>query len=226
MYLSVAHWAEQRPTRLALRDLNLWLSVPCATHFFPPVRVDAVDVVDGGAAGKPARLVVTASETYRGNDWANRGEALVRVDSAAAAGASSSSSTIPTFVLRPISAQPKAYYTDRSGFSALSILRNPMILIALVTMGIVFGMPYLVENMDPEMRAEWEERQKSNPMNSLMGAGVSGAPGGGAPGTPSFDMAAYLAGSTKTESGSGSGAGSGAGKAGDGGTRRNQGVRR
>ena len=50
--------------------------------------------------------------------------------------------------------------------------------------------------VDPEMRAEWEERQKSNPMNNIMGAasgGSSASPMG------NFDMAAYLAGSSKKE---------------------------
>lgn len=44
------------------------------------------------------------------------------------------------------------------------------------------------------MRAEWEERQKSNPMNGIMGA-ATGQPGAGS----SFDMAAFLAGSTKKD---------------------------
>lgn len=30
----------------------------------------------------------------------------------------------------------------------LSILKNPMILMGLVTMGIVFGMPYLMDNSE------------------------------------------------------------------------------
>jgi len=44
------------------------------------------------------------------------------------------------------------------------------------------------------MRAEWEERQKSNPMNGIMGA-ATGKPGA----TTGFDMAAFLAGSAKKE---------------------------
>lgn len=101
----------------------------------------------------------------------------------------------------------------------MSILKNPMILLAMVSMGIFLGMPYLLENsaflspcyplpdipvlwphtaltqvtrrpVDPEVRAEFEARQKSNPMNAVLGAaGGGGQPGGG------FDMAAFLAGS-------------------------------
>jgi len=69
------------------------------------------------------------------------------------------------------------------------------------------------------MRAEWEERQKSNPMNGIMGAatGQPGAAGG-------FDMAAFLAGSSSAKkedgadaarpiaSGNGNGNGDGGGK--------------
>lgn len=35
---------------------------------------------------------------------------------------------------------------ERAGFSPLSLLKNPMILIAGVSMIIVFGMPYLMDN--------------------------------------------------------------------------------
>lgn len=47
------------------------------------------------------------------------------------------------------------------------------------------------------MRAEWEERQKTNPMNGLMGA-ATGQAGAGNP-VGNFDMAAFLAGSQKKD---------------------------
>lgn len=175
--------------------------VHCATHIFPPMRVDIA--VDPSATGPAPPLFIAASETYRGNDWGNRGEALVRLDSvdtAVQSGRPASTYQSPTFVVRPFSALPKAYYTERSSFSALSILRNPMILLAMVSMAIMFGMPYLIDNMDPEMRREFEEQQKSSPMSGLLGS----AGGGGGAAKPSFDMAAYLAGSNSGGSGSGS----------------------
>lgn len=52
------------------------------------------------------------------------------------------------------------------------------------------------------MRAEWEERQKENPMNAFMGA----ASGGNSNPMGNFDMAAFLAGSSnnnKAEEGNG-----------------------
>lgn len=44
------------------------------------------------------------------------------------------------------------------------------------------------------MRAEWEERQKTNPMNGIMGAATGTGGGAGS----NFDMAAFLAGSKST----------------------------
>lgn len=59
------------------------------------------------------------------------------------------------------------------------------------------------------MRAEWEEKQKENPMNSLMGA----ASGQNANPLSNFDMAAFLAGSgPKAEEGNGNGKGKGENK--------------
>ncbi|KAK0639330.1 hypothetical protein B0T16DRAFT_242277 [Cercophora newfieldiana] len=150
------------------------LDVFCATHAFAPLRVDvAVSAQEG------QDLLVRVWETYRGNDWDNKGES-VKVGEGNA------------FEGRVVGG--KGYFVERSKFNAFAILKSPMILLGLVSMGIFLGLPYLVDNMDPEMRAEWEERQKTNPMNNIMGAatGQSGAAGG-------FDMAAFLAGSAKKE---------------------------
>lgn len=46
------------------------------------------------------------------------------------------------------------------------------------------------------MKAEWEERQKTNPMNGLMGA-ATGQPGANP--IQNFDMASFLSGSSKKE---------------------------
>lgn len=96
-----------------------------------------------------------------------------------------------------------------------------MILMGLVSMGLFFGMPKLMENskssslsppfsiysrlsqyrahthraVDPEMKAEWEESQKKNPMASLMGGGGQASPNP----LGNFDMAAYMSGSGKKE---------------------------
>ncbi|KAM7218793.1 ER membrane protein complex subunit 7 [Rhypophila decipiens] len=143
----------------------------CVTYAFAPLRLD----VDSTGS-------VKVWETYRGNDWANKGEAIQGTGEAG------------VFDIRVLGT--KGYFMERAKFNFFSILRNPMVLLGLVSMGIFLGMPYLVDNMDPEMRAEWEERQKSNPMNNIMGA----ATGGGGAGS-NFDMAAFLAGSSSKKEG-------------------------
>lgn len=104
--------------------------------------------------------------------------------------------------------------------SPLTILKNPMILIAIVGMGMMIGMPYLMDSstflpsppyprsslpmlrmlkstcvriVDPEMRKEFEEQQKSSPLANVNVANPMAG----------FDIAAWMAGS-----GSGSGSGS------------------
>jgi hypothetical protein len=45
--------------------------VHCATHAFAPLRVD---VAVGEKGGGKEKVLVQAWETYRGNDWGNKGE--------------------------------------------------------------------------------------------------------------------------------------------------------
>ncbi|KAI4260117.1 MAG: hypothetical protein L6R42_004213, partial [Xanthoria sp. 1 TBL-2021] len=117
----------------------------------------------------------------------------------------------------------KAYYEERQGFELLSLLKSPMILMALVGLVMVFGMPYLLENMDPEMKAEFEEQQKKSVVGNVAGGGnpLSG-----------FDMAGWMAGQTsgggvttsgreiEDEKGGGGGAGGGQGQGKSKGRRR------
>ncbi|GAB1313013.1 hypothetical protein MFIFM68171_03223 [Madurella fahalii] len=181
--------------------------VHCATHAFVPLRVDVLRAADDAEGGGGAGLRVAAWETYRGNDWGNKGEAVVVVgDTADVGGGGRDRGAGVVMDLRV--AGEKGYFMERSKFSVLSIFRNPIILLSLVSMALFFGMPKLVENMDPEMRAEWEERQKENPMNALMGA-ASGQP---ANPMSNFDMAAFLAGSSSSKPDEGNG-GSGQAKA-------------
>ncbi|KAK1254269.1 hypothetical protein MKX08_008264 [Trichoderma sp. CBMAI-0020] len=148
------------------------LDVHCATDTFQPLRVD---VGEDGA--------VKAWETFRGNEWGNKGEEVpVKSEGESRRG----------FSVKALGG--KIFFMERPAFSVLSILKSPMILMGIVTMGIVFGMPYLMDNMDPELRAEFEERQKESPLNAIMGNAQAGQNPLG-----NFDMAAYLAGSGKKE---------------------------
>ncbi|KAL9124788.1 MAG: hypothetical protein Q9175_008175, partial [Cornicularia normoerica] len=92
------------------------------------------------------------------------------------------------------------YYEARAGFSPLDLLKNPMILIAVVGLGFVVGMPYLMDSMDPEMKKEFEEQQKK----SILSGGASTA-------NPlqNFDMARWMAAKTSGKSAETSDEGSG-----------------
>ncbi|EFY84528.1 hypothetical protein J3459_008434 [Metarhizium acridum] len=165
--------------------------IHCKTDGFRPLRID----VARGADGKET---FQAWDTFRGNEWGNKGEALAVKDGSAGWG------------VEVKSLGKKMYFVDRPQFSALSILKNPMILMGLVSMLIFFGMPKLVDNMDPDLKAEFEARQREGPMAAMSGQQQN--PLG------NFDMAAFLAGSGKKEGGGG-----GAGSVSDG---RNEPVRR
>ncbi|KAK6825151.1 hypothetical protein PG995_015260 [Apiospora arundinis] len=184
--------------------------VHCATHAFHPLRVD---VVASSSPDKLGLLSVQAWETFRGNDWDNKGEEAKEIALPGAGGpGSATTAALPVRCLAP-----KQYFMERSSFSIMGILKNPMILLAMVSMGIFFVMPKMVENMDPEMRAEFEEQQKNNPMASLMGGGGQQA----ANPLGNFDMASFLAGApSKKDDGGSSSAAAPAPDAGNGGGRR------
>ena len=78
--------------------------------------------------------------------------------------------------------------------SPLSILKNPLVLLGLLGAGLMFGMPYLMENMDPEVKEAFEARQAN-------GGGVSGQVNGLLSGNGGFDAAGWLAGTNKKEEG-------------------------
>lgn len=124
--------------------------VHCSTHIFSPLRVD-VEEEGTAATDSDANLLVTRiTETYRGNDWANQGEVLQRVLPVKVGGASAHSgvsltSTGPTFLVAPLVLQTKSYYSERSSFDVLSLLKNPMILMAIVALVMMVGMPYMMD---------------------------------------------------------------------------------
>ncbi|KAH8430382.1 uncharacterized protein LDX57_008046 [Aspergillus melleus] len=147
------------------------LDIRSAEYVFAPYRVDVS--ADG--------VVLGVWETFRGNPWDNRGAEKFVVDAATAA--SSGDVTVEAKLLTR-----RAFYEQRSTFSPLALFKNPMILMALVALGFTFGMPKLMENMDPEMRAEFEKQSRSSPIS---GANAM-ASGGSAPGN--FDLAGWMAG--------------------------------
>jgi len=117
--------------------------------------------------------------TWRGNEWDNKGERRAH-----------------PIELWPLKASE--YYLAREGFNPLKMLSNPMILFALVAIGGMALMPKMVENMDPETRAEFEKSQKNSPFSNP-GANPLG----------NFDVAGFLAGKSTQPAPGSSGSGSG-----------------
>ncbi|KAK0647852.1 hypothetical protein DIS24_g7332 [Lasiodiplodia hormozganensis] len=159
------------------------LSVHGRDHLFENLRVDVEEAVDyegdgekKGAAGKKVEKV-RAWQTFRGNEWANRGEKR---------GESSAKGGEMLAEVRVLGR--KEYYQERSGFSPLAFLKNPMILMGVFSLALIVGMPYLMDNMDEETRAEFEEMQKSSPLAQNPAAQLQ-----------NFDLASFLAGKTNDQ---------------------------
>ncbi|KAF2770879.1 hypothetical protein EJ03DRAFT_56964 [Teratosphaeria nubilosa] len=149
------------------------LTVHSRDHFFPPLRVDVSQAEGEGES-------IQAWQTYRGNEWSNKGVAY--------------GSGKGELSINVQAGAKKEFYQDRGGFNLLGFLKSPMILMALVSVVFIFGMPYLMENMDPETKAEFEEMQKKGP---LMGSG------GAANSMQNFDLAGFLAGKSSDGASSG-----------------------
>jgi hypothetical protein len=75
---------------------------------------------------------VSAWQTFRGNEWSNQGPQY---------GTGQAELNIE---VRPVG--QKDFYAQRQGFSLLSFLKSPMILMALVSVVMIFGLPYLMDN--------------------------------------------------------------------------------
>jgi hypothetical protein len=111
----------------SLPESSYLLAIHARDHFFTPYRVDV-----GHTEGETTQEIVHVWQTFRGNEWSNKGPYLgsaqgeLKVD------------------IRP--AAQKEFYQSRGGFSVMSIFKNPMILMGLVSVVMIFGMPKLMEN--------------------------------------------------------------------------------
>jgi hypothetical protein len=111
----------------SIPESSYLLTIHSRDHFFAPYRVDV-----GHTEGEAAQEVVHVWQTFRGNEWSNKGPSL---------GSAQGELQID---VRP--AALKDFYQARSGFSVMSIFKNPMILMGLVSVVMIFGMPKLMEN--------------------------------------------------------------------------------
>ena len=178
------------------------VDVVAKEYVFAPLRLDVLDT----DAGEEVR----AWGTWRGNEWSNTAEGVEVVqDKGVSRIGVLVAGRKEVFVERvgcayfpfpspsktsSIEETKRAIANEGRVVSVMSVLKNPMILMAGAARLMMFGMPYLVDNMDDETRAEFEERQKSGPMAKIMGAGGTGADGKG---VADFDAAGWLAEKTK-----------------------------
>lgn len=109
----------------SLDSASYLLSIHSRDHFFPPLRID----VSSEGSSEPS---ISAWQTFRGNEWSNKGPHY---------GTGQDELSIE---VRPIG--EKQFYQERQGFSLVSFLRSPMILMGLVSVLFIFGLPYLMDN--------------------------------------------------------------------------------
>lgn len=152
--------------------------------------------------GRPNDVLISfAAQLFPGTQWSDTGVSLLPQNPAPNPNSPADQRTLPvtTLTFAPRVVNAKNFYEDRPAFNPMSLLKSPMVLLGIVGLAFTFGMPKLLENMDPEMKAEYEEMQKKSPTAAIGRAMQGGSPAGG-----DFDLAGYLAGSGKKEAASGS----------------------
>lgn len=169
------------------------LKIYSKDYTFASYRLDTT--VSPASAAAPAAseqsssvVISLAAQTFPGTQWSDTGLSLLPQQSSPESTTSRSVSTL-TFTPKVLAA--KSFYEARPAFSPVSLLKNPMLLLGIVALAFTFGMPKLMENMDPDMRAEYEEMQKKGP-TAAIGRAMQG--GGAGSGSDNFDLAGYLAG--------------------------------
>lgn len=106
-------------------------------HTFPPLRVDVTSQQEGAGAGEKAEVY----QTFWGNEWGNKGEYR---------GGGAGEATIQ------IQAESvKNFYQERQGFDPVSFLKSPMILMALVSLVLIVGIPWLTDSSE-SLPDRWE----------------------------------------------------------------------
>ncbi|KAK5136486.1 hypothetical protein LTR08_003131 [Meristemomyces frigidus] len=164
----------------ALPAASYLLTLHSRDYAFPPLRID----VSSAPAESPQQQPMHAWQTFRGNEWANKGPSY---------GAGHGELHVHVQA-----SSPKDFYQSRGGFNLMGFVKSPMILMGIVSAAMIFGMPYVMENMDPETKAEFEEMQSKSP--------ITGS-GGAANQIQNFDLAGWMAGKTADTGASAGGGG-------------------
>ncbi|KAF7503775.1 hypothetical protein GJ744_003267 [Endocarpon pusillum] len=169
------------------------LTISALSHVFACYRVD---IIPGGGSADGGAVIEGIWETYPGSAWSDRGPIL---GGKAAQGGGASGSVVNSAGSSSKGPGPEReqeqivridakvlsrrdFYEQRAGFNPLGLLMNPMVLLGAVAMAITFGMPYLMDNIDPDLKAEFQEQQKNGPlagMHSALQAAASGVSSSG-----------------------------------------------
>ena len=149
---------EPRPPMLRI-SLN-------AGEYWAYSRFDGSFVVDGVAAGTYNLDVLSAAYSFaRYKVNVRAGGARVQALEYPYPGAQKQSAPYP-LVVRPVGRL--AYFVPRQTYGLSQVLKNPMMLMMGFTMLMVFVMPRMMKNMDPEEMEKMQEQMgSSNDPNEL-----------------------------------------------------------
>lgn len=138
-----------------LEAASYLLTLHSRDYFFPPLRVD-VTANPGESSGHN----ISAWQTFRGNEWSNKGPHFGTAQD--------------ELKINLVPAGRKDFYQQRGGFNVLSFLKSPMILMGLVSVVMIFGLPYLMENSELPLQSaclctiikadmfQWTPKQRQN----------------------------------------------------------------
>lgn len=186
------------------------LTVTTRDWNFAPARVDVNTSSVNAEGKKEARVDVW--QTFGGNEWGNKGEYRGggAVNLSKEGKKQKEEENVIAVEVKPLGT--KEYYLQRAGFSPLQFLRSPMILMAVFSLALIVGLPYLMENskirlcnrgkpkmltympVDDDTKAEFEEMQKQG----VTGRGAVTNP---AESLQNFDLAGWMAGKSTSSGG-------------------------
>lgn len=175
------------------------LSIHTRDYVFASYRIDTTLKVAGTETDREddsnSIMINFAAQIFPGTQWSDTGHNLIPSQPDASSPSGQAPRPQASLILVPRVLALKQFYEARPAFSPLTLLKNPMVLLGGVALAFTFGIPKLLENMDPEMRQEYEEMQQKGP-TAAIGKAMSGQ-GPASGGASNFDLAGYLAGQKK-----------------------------
>lgn len=110
-----------------ITEASYLLTLHSRDYVFPPLRVDVSKATDASPEQS-----IQAWQSFRGNEWDNKGPHY--------------GSGKGELQLQIQPSAHKNFYQERGGFNIIGFVKSPMILMALVSAVMIFGLPYLMDN--------------------------------------------------------------------------------